>query len=65
MRWILPIILAAGCVGTSMAQELTGLKVGADAPEFKLMDQAGKERTLGEFTKLGPVAIVFYRSASW
>lgn len=65
MRWILSAALAVGCVSISMAQELTGLKVGAKAPDFELQDQNGKERTLAEFTKKGPVAIVFHRSASW
>jgi cytochrome oxidase Cu insertion factor (SCO1/SenC/PrrC family) len=46
-------------------EEKTGLKVGTKAPAFKLKDQAGKERTLEEFTRKGKVALVFYRSASW
>ncbi len=43
----------------------TGIKVGETAPEFKLKDQAGEERTLAALLKDGPVALVFYRSASW
>jgi peroxiredoxin len=43
----------------------TGIKVGEKAPEFKLKDQDGKERTLEEFTKKGTLAIVFHRSAGW
>jgi cytochrome oxidase Cu insertion factor (SCO1/SenC/PrrC family) len=43
----------------------TGLKVGEKAPEFKLKDQAGQEQSLTELLKTKPVAIVFYRSASW
>ena len=43
----------------------TGLKSGEKAPEFKLNDQDGKERTLEEFTKKGMVALVFHRSAGW
>lgn len=46
-------------------EEKTGLKVGEKAPEFKLKDQAGKEHTLKDMLKDGPVALVFYRSASW
>jgi cytochrome oxidase Cu insertion factor (SCO1/SenC/PrrC family) len=45
--------------------EKTGLKAGEKAPEFKLKDQSGEERTLSTMLKDGPVALVFYRSASW
>ena len=45
--------------------EKTGVKVGEKAPEFKLKDQAGEDRTLSALLKDGPVALVFYRSASW
>ncbi len=40
-------------------------KVGEKAPEFKLKDQAGEERMLSTMMKDGPVALVFYLSASW
>jgi len=59
------------CVALSAAsadpppEEKTGLKVGEKAPEFKLKDQSGKERELKEMLKDGPVALVFFRSASW
>ena len=65
MRWLLPALLAIGCVGTATAQNETGLEVGAQAPAFTLKDQDGKEQKLSELTKDGPVAIVFHRSASW
>jgi hypothetical protein len=45
--------------------EKTGLKVGEKAPAFALKDQGGKERALKELLEDGPVALVFYRSASW
>ena len=45
--------------------EKTGIKVGEKAPEFKLKDQSGEERALSALLKDGPVAVVFYRSASW
>ena len=51
--------------GKPAPEELTGLKVGAKAPSFRLMDQQGKERSLDEFLKKGKVALVFYRSADW
>jgi peroxiredoxin len=46
-------------------EEKTGLKVGEKAPEFTLKDQTGAERSLKDLLKDGPVALVFYRSASW
>ena len=45
--------------------EHAGIKVGEKAPDFTLTDQAGKQRSLGEFLKNGPVALVFFRSAGW
>jgi cytochrome oxidase Cu insertion factor (SCO1/SenC/PrrC family) len=45
--------------------EKTGLKVGEKAPDFKLQDQFGAERSLAALLKDGNVALVFYRSASW
>ncbi len=46
-------------------EEKTGTKVGEKAAEFKLKDQAGDERELKALLKDGPVALVFFRSASW
>ncbi len=45
--------------------EHSGIKVGEKAPDFALTDQAGKQRSLGDLLKNGPVALVFFRSASW
>jgi hypothetical protein len=42
-----------------------GPAVGVRAPGFVLKDQTGAERSLDEFRKRGPVALVFYRSAKW
>ena len=70
MRRKLGIVLglAAG-LGAALAapapEEKTGPKVGEKAPEFTLKDQAGAERALKDLRKDGPVALVFYRSASW
>lgn len=47
------------------SDEKTGIKVGEKAPAFKLKDQTGEERELSALLKRGPVALVFYRSASW
>jgi hypothetical protein len=48
-----------------LGAESPGVKVGDKAPDFKLTDQTGAERSLGDFLKNGPVALVFHRSASW
>lgn len=63
----LAALLAAGwCHATEPPPESkTGIKVGEKAPDFKLKDQHGKERQLNALLKNGPVALVFYRSASW
>ena len=47
------------------SDEKTGIKIGEKAPAFKLKDQTGEERELSALLKNGPVALVFYRSASW
>lgn len=61
------LLLAAGAVfaADSAPEEKTGLNVGEKAPEFKLKDQTGEERSLTALLKDGNVALVFYRSASW
>ena len=46
-------------------EEMTGVKVGETAPDFTLTALDGKEYTLSEMVKDGPVAVVFYRSADW
>ncbi len=51
--------------GDDAPAEHTGIKVGEKAPDFTLTDQAGKQRSLSEFLKNGPVALVFFRSANW
>jgi hypothetical protein len=57
--------VALGASAADPPPEKTGLKVGEKAPEFALKDQAGKEHTLKGLLQDGPVALVFYRSASW
>jgi len=57
--------LGAARAADPAPEEKTGLKVGEKAPEFTLKDQAEKERALKEMLKDGPVALVFFRSASW
>ena len=60
------VIGLTGAAGADPApEEKSGLKVGEKAPEFSLKDQAGTNRELKELLKDGPVALVFYRSASW
>jgi len=64
---VLGLMIGAGAVfaDNPAPDEKTGLAVGEKAPDFKLMDQTGKERSLSELLKDGNVAVVFYRSASW
>lgn len=57
--------VALGAPAADPPPEKTGIKVGETAPAFKLKDQAGTERELAALLKDGPVALVFYRSASW
>jgi hypothetical protein len=66
LRWTLAALaLAAPAWAADPPPDKTGLKLGETAPAFALKDQAGKERTLAEFTKAEKVALVFYRSAAW
>ena len=68
-RWLGTVLglaaLATAANAAPAPEEKTGLKVGEKAPEFTLKDQAGTERTLRDLLKDRPVALVFYRSASW
>lgn len=57
--------VALGASAADPPPEKTGIKVGEKAPAFKLKDQTGTERELAALLKDGPVALVFYRSASW
>lgn len=47
------------------ADEPPGLKLGSQAPDFELKDQAGTPRSLRSLLSQGKVALVFYRSADW
>lgn len=51
--------------GAAAKDRAPGLAVGVKAPDFRLKDRDGTERSLDEFTKRGKVALVFYRSADW
>jgi cytochrome oxidase Cu insertion factor (SCO1/SenC/PrrC family) len=59
------ITTGAALAADPAPEEKTGLKVGEAAPEFKLKDQYGNERSLSALRKDGNVALVFFRSASW
>lgn len=67
--WVIAVGLLVAAGGAQAADpapaEKTGIEVGEKAPDFKLQDQNGQERTLSALLKDGPVALVFYRSASW
>ena len=42
-----------------------GIAVGESLPEINLKNQNGSEVAIKEISKKGPVALIFYRSASW
>jgi len=41
------------------------LEVGAEAPDFELMDSAGASWRLSELVTRGPVVLEFFRSGDW
>ncbi len=45
--------------------EMTGIKVGEKAPDFKLKNFDGTEHALSDLVKKAPVALIFFRSANW
>ena len=67
LLWSSLLLATPACLAGDLlsASDMPGIKVGEKAPDFALKDQNGKVHTLGEFTKQGKVALVFYRSASW
>lgn len=69
-RWLLLFLIATLAAPAAepprpAPAEMTGLAVGQPAPNFTLRDQHGKERSLASLLQLGPVALVFHRSADW
>jgi cytochrome oxidase Cu insertion factor (SCO1/SenC/PrrC family) len=62
---VLCAMLGAARGAAPAPEEKTGLKIGEKAPEFALKNQGGKEVALKDLLKDGPVALVFFRSASW
>ena len=42
-----------------------GIAVGESLPEINLKNQNGSEVAIKEISRKGPVALIFYRSASW
>jgi peroxiredoxin len=60
------LLAATFIVASSLQADEVGLKVGAKAPAFHLINQDGKEISLSELTtKHDKVALAFYRSADW
>ncbi len=51
--------------GSIAAEVEHALEIGQKAPDFKLHDQTGKERSLRAMLKKSKVAVVFHRSADW
>jgi hypothetical protein len=65
--FVLSLLFCGGVLraAPSAPEDQGSLKVGDKAPQLKLLDQTGTERSLTEFLGRGKVALVFYRSASW
>ncbi|MEO6070533.1 MAG: peroxiredoxin-like family protein [Chitinophagaceae bacterium] len=62
MKLFLPLLLFTFSFFTSFAQDKPeGLFINSKAPDFKGKDQNGKEISLKDLRKKGPVVIVFYR----
>jgi peroxiredoxin len=57
---LLPLLLFAVTV-SAQEEKPEGLFINSKAPDFKATDQNGKEVSLKELKKKGPVVIVFYR----
>ena len=69
MRRVLPVILAvAAGFGAVLAQiniDAIGPQVGQRAIDFRLVDQAGRTRTLAGIAGRNGTMLVFFRSADW
>lgn len=59
----LTILAAAVLLGVAVAQEKDGPEVGAKAPDFRLNDDQGAARTLGELRGDGWLVLAFYPKA--
>ena len=59
------VVTVALVPSATNAQDEIGPKVGSTIEDFSLDDQSGKTHQFSELLKAGPVAVVFYRSASW
>jgi peroxiredoxin len=60
MKFIIAVMLVASIVG--YAGELTSLKIGDKAPEFKLKNYDGKEYELAKVTKENKYTVVMFIS---
>ncbi len=59
-------LMLMGATAAVAQRSTPGLKVGAKAPNFELKNQKGEKTSLETLLKAKkPVALVFYRSASW
>ncbi len=73
MKWkfglCLILSLLAGAAGFATGapapEGKSGIAVGEKAPDFTLRDQDGQEQSLTKLLAEGPIALVFFRSASW
>jgi peroxiredoxin Q/BCP len=63
MRIHLTLLAAALLLGGAMAEDKTGLDVGAKAPAFRVNDHEGNARTLDELRGKGWLALAFFPKA--
>jgi len=60
-KFLLVFLLGFSIVNLYAQEKPEGLFINSKAPEFKLKDQNGKDISLKDLRKKGPVVIVFYR----
>jgi peroxiredoxin len=60
-KFLLVFLFGFSIMNLHAQEKPEGLFINSKAPEFKLKDQNGKEISLKDLRKKGPVVIVFYR----
>src|ERR1041384_8178648 len=61
LRLLLVFIIGFSVFRAQAQEKPEGLFINSKAPEFKAKDQNGKELSLKDMRKKGPVVIIFYR----
>jgi cytochrome oxidase Cu insertion factor (SCO1/SenC/PrrC family) len=73
---VVSVVAAACCIeagslsahqsaATAIDVRAIGPAIGARVPDFKLVDQEGRDRSLESVMGRGGVVLVFFRSADW